>query len=193
MRILIMIPIVHSSADMGSMKEALAKEAMAKLGEKGWEEQQLKIENFWNEVEKSIDKLRLNPKNIRIYQDGLPYTKENMVMKIISQAAEKGSRNYKIVKNLAEHGARIEPTESPELLLEEYNFIKAFAEAEGKEREDAKKRYEDAKEQLLEKRDEFIAERINSTLREGEIGILFIGAHHKVKPKLGFDIKVESL
>ncbi len=193
MRVLIIIPIVHSFADMGSMKDALAKEAMAKLGEKGWEEQQLKIENFWNEVEKSIANLRLNPKKIRVYQDGLPYTKEDMVMKIINEAAKRGSRNYNIVKNLAEQGTRIEPTESPELLIEEYNFIKMFAEAEGEEREAAKRRYEDAKEQLLKRRDAFIAERINSTLREGEIGILFIGAQHKVKPKLDFDIKVESL
>lgn len=193
MRVLIIIPIVHSLADMGSMKDALVKEAIAKLGEKGWEEQQLKIENFWNEVEKSIANLRLDPQKIRIYQDGLPYTKEDMVMKIINEAAERGSRNYSIVKNLTGQGVRIEPTESPELLIEEYNFIKTFAEAEGEEREAAKKRYEDAKEQLLERRDAFIAERINNTLREGEVGILFIGAHHKVKPKLDFDIKVESL
>ena len=193
MRLLILIPIVHSSADMGSMKDALTKETIAKLGEKGWEEQQLRIENFWNEVEKSIDKLRLNPKNIRVYQDGLPYTKEDMVMKIINKTAERGSRNYQIIKKLAEQGAALEGTESPELLIEEYNFIKAFAEAEGKEREVAKKKYDETKEQLLEKRDAFIAERINATLREGEIGILFIGAHHNVKPKLDFDIKAESL
>lgn len=193
MRLLILIPIVHSSADMGSMKDALAKEVIVKLGEKGWEENQLRIENFWNEIEKSIEKLRLNPKKLRVYQDGLPYTKEDMVMKIINVAAEKGSRNYQIIKKLAEQGAQIEPTESPELLIDEYNFIKAFAEAEGKEKEAAKRRYDDMKAQLLERRDAFIAERINSTLREGEIGLLFIGAHHDVKKKLDFDIKIESL
>ena len=37
---------------------------------------------------------------------------------------------------------------------------------------------------LLNKRDEFIAERIVETLNHGEKGILFIGAYHNIKTKL---------
>jgi len=46
---------------------------------------------------------------------------------------------------------------------------------------------------LLQRRDQFVAERINQTLKEGETGILFMGAHHKVLNFLPADIAVIRL
>jgi len=43
---------------------------------------------------------------------------------------------------------------------------------------------------LLDQRDTFIAQRINDTLNEGEMGLLFIGLLHKVEDKLPKDITV---
>jgi hypothetical protein len=37
---------------------------------------------------------------------------------------------------------------------------------------------------LLERRDQFIAERIADTLKDGEIGILFMGVLHHVEDRL---------
>ena len=43
------------------------------------------------------------------------------------------------------------------------------------------------------KRDKFIAATINQTLKEEEIGVLFIGAHHDVRTHLAEDIAVEEV
>jgi hypothetical protein len=45
-------------------------------------------------------------------------------------------------------------------------------------------------EELLKKRDRFIARRINSTLRPGETGILFLGMLHSLAALLDEDIRV---
>ena len=47
--------------------------------------------------------------------------------------------------------------------------------------------------ELLKKRDEFIAQRIEETLKEGEIGVLFIGLMHRVDEILRADISVSYL
>ena len=69
-------------------------------------------------------------------------------------------------------------TESPELLVEEYQLASAaFGSGAGARMEVRQKRLRDT---LLEKRDRFIAERINSTLGAAETGILFIGMLHRI-------------
>lgn len=45
----------------------------------------------------------------------------------------------------------------------------------------------------MEERDKFIAETINATLREGELGVLFIGAYHNVVSRLGRGISTDTL
>ncbi len=47
--------------------------------------------------------------------------------------------------------------------------------------------------QILEKRDAFIAQSIDSTLKDGETGLLFIGASHYVLPKVPKEIDVKLL
>ena len=43
---------------------------------------------------------------------------------------------------------------------------------------------------MLKERDGYIARRIDETLREGESGVLFIGAYHDIASKLPEDIHV---
>ncbi|MBU3912597.1 MAG: TraB/GumN family protein, partial [Nanoarchaeota archaeon] len=92
-----------------------------------------------------------------------------------------------------EKGAKIEETESKELLLKEYDYVKEFTSAENEKKDVALKEYEKAKDELIKKRDEFIAKRIDETLKEDETGFLFIGAHHKVKDKLAKGIEIKEL
>ena len=93
-----------------------------------------------------------------------------------------------------DRGARIEATESPELLRQEYSHIKAILEAKtDQERTEAGARYDQVKDRLMEDRDAFIAQNISSTLQDGETGLLFIGASHNVIPKIEKDIDVKSL
>jgi uncharacterized membrane-anchored protein YjiN (DUF445 family) len=53
--------------------------------------------------------------------------------------------------------------------------------------------YKLTKKTLLKQRDEYIAQRIDRALKEGETGILFIGAYHHVKPRLPRDIKIKEI
>jgi hypothetical protein len=193
MRYLIIVPIVHSSPDMGSMKEELERESIAKIGKERWEDNQRKIETFWNEVEGAIDALGLNYGKVRVYQDGMPCGGE-LGGRIVREVADKGSRNYQIVRKLIERGATLEATEDPKMLLKEYEHIKRFADATTEiEKTEAKYQYEQIKENLLQSRDEFIAKAIGSTLKDGETGVLFIGAAHDVASKLPQDVEVRGL
>jgi pheromone shutdown protein TraB len=46
---------------------------------------------------------------------------------------------------------------------------------------------------LLDERDEYAAKRIDSTLGEGESGVLFIGLAHQIVKRLPTDIAVTTL
>ena len=54
-------------------------------------------------------------------------------------------------------------------------------------------KYRLIKNELLRKRDEFIANRINGTLNQGETGIIFIGAYHNIKKRLPEDIQIKEI
>lgn len=192
MRKLIVARIVHSPADMGSMRVGLERIGISRLGRERWEENRRRIERFWDELEREIDRLELDPARLRIYQDGLPAGGE-IGERIIRETASKGSKNYQIIMKLMERGARIEATESPELLLREYQHIKAMVSTTGEEQRRALEAYDIEKDRLLEERDAYIARRIAETLQDGETGLLFIGAHHRVVPRLPPDIEVSYL
>ncbi|MDM7913050.1 MAG: hypothetical protein QUS09_08125 [Methanotrichaceae archaeon] len=193
MRKLIIIRIVHTPFDMGSAKEGLEREGIAKMGKHGWEENLRRIERFWYDVEREVESLASEPEKLRIYQDGLPCAGA-LGERIVRETAARGSRNYQIIQRLMDRGARIEATESPELLKKEYGYIKTLLEARTvEEKKAAEARYNQVKDRLLEERDAFIARSINSTLKDGEIGLLFIGASHNVLPKIPKDIEVRLL
>lgn len=192
-RKLILMRVVFSPAEMGSLSDGLIKEGIAKMGKEKWLENQRKIENFWHELEKEIDALNLDYKKTRLYQDGLPAGGE-LGMKIVRETAEKGSRNFQIVRKLIERGASVEATESPDLLRKEYEHIKAVVIATTpEEKAEATRRYEKIKDEVLQERDTYIAKTIDSTLRDNETGLLFIGAAHNVVPKLPADIEIIQL
>jgi len=193
MRKLIIIRIVHAPTDMGSAGAGLEKAGISTLGRQRWLENQKKIENFWQELEAEVDGLGLEIDKLRIYQDGLPCAGA-LGERIVRETAAKGSKNYQIVQKLMDKGARIEATESADLLRQEYGYIKALLEAKtNEERRAAEERYNQVKDKLLEERDLFIARAIETTLAEGETGLLFIGASHNVLPKIAGDIEVRCL
>jgi pheromone shutdown protein TraB len=193
MRKLVYVRIVHTAADMGSLGEELILVAISKIGKEKWEENQKLIEKFWDELEMEIFQLNLDLEHTRIYQDGLPCEGE-MGMKIVLNTAKLGSKNYQIIKKIVAKGAKIVATENPELLVEERNLLlEILKDSSTAEKEEAKQRYVARKDILLEQRDAYIASRINNTLENEEMGILFIGAEHNVIPKLAHDIEVLDL
>ena len=177
---------------MGSMAKELEKKGIEKLGKKKWEENQRRIAQFWDQAEKELDALKLNYNSVHVYQDGVP-TGGELGLKIVTQTAAKGSRNYQIVQKLIEKGATLEGTESKELLIKEYQFVQAFVQATADKKNQELQVYEQAKDDLIKKRDAYIAKQIDTSLKNGETGILFIGAHHRVKEKLPKNITIKAL
>lgn len=177
MRRLIYVPIIHTEADMGSLKELLKQKYIKQIGERAWEEHKKTVEEMWQGIEKGLEALGLPYPKVKLYQDGLPCCGREP--ELVKELAAEGNPNYQLLLKLMEKGAEVVGTEDPTLLLEEYRSLH-----EGP-RGDAQAR--------LKKRDTFIAQRIHHTLKEGEIGILFLGLLHRVDKELPSDIPVEFL
>ena len=122
MRRLIYIPIVHSSADMGSMSESLEQVYMKEYGRRKWARRTRIVEKIWKEVERKISLLPLDYAKVKIYQDGLP--KCGRELEIAKSAAAGGSKNYQLVLDLVEKGAQLIGTEDPNLLIQEYHQLR---------------------------------------------------------------------
>jgi hypothetical protein len=174
---------------MGSMYGTLKDEYIRRYGLQKWEEHNRIIEDFWQGIRNKVFDLNLDHPNTRLYQDGLPVCGKEM--DIVQELVKMGSRNHQILMELIRLGAKIEGTEDPKLLLEEYDYLKkASADLDKKQVE---RRYQRLAKSILQKRDSYIAQRIDKTLREGETGLLFIGITHKVNEKLPKDIGIDYL
>ena len=190
MRRLIYIPIIHTEDDMGSLAEFVKEEYKRKYSRAKLQEHIKAIKNIWNKIQEKVMGLDLEWQKVRIYQDGLPVSsKEEFIVKTL---AEKGSINHKLIMELAQKGATIEGTEDPELLKAEYANILKIAQAKSlSERDKLIEQYNRVAGELLLKRDQFIVNRINDTLKKGETGILFLGMMHQVHRLISSDIVVE--
>ncbi len=186
-RQLVHVPIVHSQADMGSSSDALRQAYIDEKGAEAWEQSRRAIAGFWRALESRIGSLDLDYSRVRLYQDGLPVC--GYERNIVEDLAESGGVNYRILLRLIARGAVLEGTEDPDLLLKEYQLLKAgmvgatagrHASVQGAEK-------------LLEARDRFIARRIDQTLQAGETGMLFLGALHRATEMLPQTIGVKSL
>jgi hypothetical protein len=188
-RILYYFPIIHSQADMGALKESVEKVILRKAGGRNLENKIRFIDSYWDAIEKAICTLNPAYETVRLYQDGLPVC--GMETKIVSEIAEAGSRNHELLIRLMKKGAVIMGTESPELIVKEYNLIKQVLN-EGNSLESAvlEARLKPLYDELLKKRDQYIADRINDTLCIGETGILFLGMLHSLDKLLANDITV---
>lgn len=178
MRTLIHAAIVHSLADFGSLSEQVKQSYQRQFGSQKWNKHLDDVEQFWNQVHNEILRLNLNWSRVRLYQDGLPVCGREL--EIVSQVAASGSKNHQLLLELVQRGAHLTGSEDPALLMEEY--ARAKASLSGKDADD-----------LLRKRDRFIATTINQTLREGETGLLFLGMIHSAVRLLAPDIQVRSL
>jgi len=186
---LIYIPIIHTPADMGGLSGPLQEITLQKLGKEGWEKKQDLVNQLWSEIERFVDTLPLRYEKVRLYQDGLPVCGREST--IVEELAKMGSRNHQIIFHLMEKGAIIMGTESSELLLEEYGLMKQIlAMADSGKSEEVEACHEALSHSLLERRNEYIARRINDTLQEGETGILFLGMLHSIEHLLNKDIRV---
>jgi len=191
MRTLIYVPVIHTSADLGSIAEDVTKRGIACLGEEIWIKHRKTVDGFWDAISDYFDSLDV--KGMKIYQDGMVGEGE-VGKKIVEDTAKAGSKNYQLVSRLLEKGAVLVKTEDFKLVKQEYDRLLAITQAKSTFRKVmAFLRYKLAKTILTNKRDAFIAKRIDETLGSDEKGILFIGAFHKIKNRLPESIQVREI
>ena len=181
MRTLVVVPVVHSREDMGSL---------APDSPRGVAEASRRGAAFWSALRQRIERLNQDWKGVKVYQDGLPDAFPELVDKVVSKAP---GQNYALLRWLAERGATVLGTEDPKLLVEERTLLKALSDASGPARESARAAYARRAPVLLDERDGYIARRIDATLGDGQTGLLFIGAAHTVEKHLPPDIVVRRL
>ena len=192
MRTLIYIPIIHTEVDMGSVSEEVKKEYLSKYGKNKWLKHLDLISNLWETIRKRLLKMPVNYSKTRLYQDGLPVCGKELA--IVKELAGMGSKNHLLLMELVDMGATLMRTEDPGLLLQEHKMIKEIVGARGKNQvKERLEEYRKHSDDLLVKRDDFIAKRISETLQDGETGILFIGALHKVDKRVPRGIRLVYL
>ncbi len=177
-RRLIVIPLVHTHADFGSLGSRVPFDT---------EIEGLKTQ-YWNRISAFVQSLPIDFSKVRVYQDGLPNTAEEDISLILTKAQ---TPNYDVIRQLRDQGAHIVGTEDMKLLVKEYNLFKATQNTSTEdEYVEARLKYLEEAPALSEQRMAYIAQRIRDTLPEGEIGILFIGLAHKVKSLLEKEMEI---
>jgi hypothetical protein len=179
MRALIYFPIIHSPKDLGSLSK-LASDLRSNEQEKKYLEA---VKHFWEIVATTIESLELDYSNLKLYQDGLPVCGKEK--EIVAEVAESGSENHRLLQILNRKGAVLMGTESPELLVKEHELMMQMLKSV-----DSTETSLAGAQTLLNQRDEYIAQRIDETLKDNEMGILFLGLMHKIETRLAKDIFV---
>ena len=191
MRTLIYAPVIHTSADLGSLAKDVTKRGIADLGEDVWRQHQRTVEGFWDAISDYF--ISVDVSGMKVYQDGM-VAEGDVGEKIVEEGVKSGSRNYELVARLLKRGAILVKTEDFNLVKEERDKLLKITQAKTKlEKLFGFIRYKLTKNTLLNKRDRFIAQRIDESLPQDQTGILFIGAYHNINPKLPRDIQIKKI
>ena len=190
MRRLIHIPIIHAAADLGSLSRFVQEHYTRVCGKSSWNQREDVVQALWADIRANLDALCLDAHKTRIYQDGLPIC--GFEERIVRELAKAGSSNHQLILRLLDQGAILMGTEDSQLLMEEYEMQKRrLTQGAGKNSTPEEQRKQ--MDRVLKARDSFIAERIAATLQEGEAGLLFLGALHRLDALRSTDIRVETL
>ncbi|MFH1505121.1 MAG: hypothetical protein ABIH08_07045, partial [Candidatus Omnitrophota bacterium] len=69
MKRLLYVPVIHTSADLGSISMAVTKRGIDDLGQEVWDEHQKTVEGFWQAILDYFDTQDVS--GVKIYQDGM--------------------------------------------------------------------------------------------------------------------------
>ncbi len=178
---LYIIPIAHTYADMGSLRDKIPFD----------EQYEAATTRYWVGIFRYLNS---SPSDfltgLQIYQDGLVNAPGGIVDKIVDKTQ---TANYEILRWLRGKGATIFGTEDANLLMEEHQALQTIANCpDGKAKTAARLEYLKKSSWLLEERNKSIAQRIRETLSRGKTGLLFIGAAHDVGSLLDSEIRVST-
>jgi hypothetical protein len=184
-RRLIWIPIIHTPEDLGKLRGSVRDHHIGRQGAKGWNAHVRAVGEFWREVRRRVERLDVPPSKLRLYQDALPVC--GFEERIVRELAQTGGANHRLLAALMDRGASLTGTESPQLLVEEYELNRKALDNQPVDD------LETRSQALLEARDHFIAERIARTLQPGETGLIFLGMAHSLENRLPEEIAVEKI
>ncbi len=191
MRHLTWIPIIHSPEDLGGLRDTVQEAYTRRRGKAQWEAYLANVHKLWEEIRLMIDELGLDWARVRLYQDGLPVCDHEEA--IVGDLAKRGSPNHRLLADLINRGAKLTGTESPALLIEEYELNRRILAERGATPAAAttSTRIHQQARRLLDQRDTFIATRIAETLQPEEHGLIFLGMLHSLERRLPRDIQLD--
>ena len=162
-RTLVSTVIVHSLEDFGSCAKIVADATAARAPAIQQQKLACAIAAFWRDLSFVIPALKPD----KVYQDGLPAYDEHpeVVAAIVGRVK---TPNYELLRRLRDQEAKVIGTEAWPLLIQERDRLLAGVVNCGRE-------------ELLKKRDGYIINRISQTLRPREVGVLLIGALHRIE------------
>lgn len=157
----------------------MTHEAREQTGEK-----RRKIKEQWAEIKEWNQ--RLSPAHgVRVYCEALDMD-DPLEEAVKHFRLHRGDASLEgVIGDLISRGARLERTEDPFLyrlcgqLLYLGELVGSLPESEVKDQLDSN--LEELCTRACEERDRFIAKRIAETLKEGEMGLLYVGAGHQVE------------
>lgn len=167
MKKLLFIPILHTPRELDLVAGEHIPSSLEEVSQE-----------FWRTTADFFNDPRLPHHRMKIYQDSLPDIDDEKVQHIVD-ALMKDSPNFDLLRSLKKKGAQIIGTEDIDLVFQTRDAI--LAGDRGRSRSLA----------LL--RDEKIEERIERTLGEGDLGVLFLGAAHFLGTDLPFSSEIECI
>jgi len=196
-RRLVIVRIPNSRLRLGPLGEEVIRRRVADrettVPSEAW------LASYWRKVRAElIETLTAMRKQatlagVQVFQQGVCVSGKQG-MKMATELAALGNRNYGLVVELTRLGAKLEKTEDARLLSEEYNLLReAIAAPRVENRVAARKAYQAREKELRAGRDAYIARQIDRILGPDAIGVLFAGPTHDVEKMLPADIRVTVL
>ncbi|MEI6153879.1 MAG: hypothetical protein WCQ90_07315 [Deltaproteobacteria bacterium] len=184
-RSLIYVPVLHTQKEAGEILLSLKADEAGKSADTSSADQEKSVKEMWAGIHEKILNTHISYPTIRIYQDAMPVCGREK--EIAEKLARKASRNHQLILDLLKKGANLEGTENPDLLIEEYDNLSQLigkASVSIQSYRDSLNKYREKGAKLMKQRDAFIAERIISTLKEGETPLVFMGVRHELEKLL---------
>lgn len=190
---LIYVPILHTQKEAGEIILSLQRSENKTPGGDSLVEEE-SIKEMWDGISKKIQEINLDYPSVRIYQDALPVCGRET--EIVSKLAQKGSRNHQLILQLLSKDAKLEGTEDADLLIQEYDYLAQLLQRASISLQDYRATLKDYKEQslpLMRQRDVFIANRIKTTLKNGQTPLVFMGVRHELEKLLERDFVISYI
>ena len=135
-----------------------------------------KFNRYWNQVEDKVGTLEMKlGKVAKIYHELVPAGGEEGIKAI----KEINDKSCEIIKNRLDKGAQLEAAEEAELLTELMDWSRCLAI--GLQSQKALTTVYQSFTEISKRRNEYIARKIDETLKADEIGVLFMREGHEVQ------------